>query len=151
MLTVVTLILVGVLLLLLETVLPGLVAGMVGLCCVGAGVALAYSRFGSAVGSWVLLGVGGGLVICAILWVRFFPSSRLGQLFVARRTSGDLGVERPELVHREGVAITNLRPSGTAIIDGKRVDVVTEGGMIERGTPVRVVSVEGLRVVVRTI
>lgn len=90
-------------------------------------------------------------MICAILWVRFFPSSRLGQLFVARRTSGDLGVERPELVHREGVAITNLRPSGTAIIDGKRVDVVTEGGMIERGTPVRVVSVEGLRVVVRTI
>jgi len=29
------------------------------------------------------------------------------------------------------------------------VDVVTEGGMIERGTAVRVIAVEGLRVVVR--
>jgi membrane-bound serine protease (ClpP class) len=48
------------------------------------------------------------------------------------------------------VAQSNLRPSGLALIDGKRIDVVTEGPMIERGTPVKVVAVEGMRVVVRS-
>jgi membrane-bound ClpP family serine protease len=44
-----------------------------------------------------------------------------------------------------------LRPSGTASINGRRVDVVTEGGLIERGTAVKVVAVEGARIVVREV
>ena len=40
---------------------------------------------------------------------------------------------------------------GTALINGKRVDVITEGSHIERGTPVKVVALEGMRVVVRAI
>ena len=47
--------------------------------------------------------------------------------------------------------MTPLRPSGTAVINGRRVDVVTEGGMIERNTPVKVVAIEGMRVVVRAV
>ena len=50
-----------------------------------------------------------------------------------------------------GVAYTQLRPSGTALINGKRVDVVTEGSLIEKGTAIRVVDTEGLRVVVRAL
>ena len=41
--------------------------------------------------------------------------------------------------------------SRTALINGKRVDVITEGSHIERGTPVIVVALEGMRVVVRAI
>ena len=52
-------------------------------------------------------------------------------------------------LNKEGVAKTQLRPSGTAIIDGERVDVVTEGNLIEPGTNLKVVAVEGMRVVVR--
>jgi membrane-bound serine protease (ClpP class) len=37
------------------------------------------------------------------------------------------------------------------LIGGKRVDVVTEGGMIDPGTPLKVVAVEGMRVVVRAV
>jgi membrane-bound ClpP family serine protease len=36
-----------------------------------------------------------------------------------------------------------------ALINGKRIDVVTEGAMIERGASIRVVVIEGIRVVVR--
>ena len=42
-----------------------------------------------------------------------------------------------------------LRPSGTALIDGERLDVVSEGDFVEPGQKVRVVKVEGLRIVVR--
>jgi membrane-bound serine protease (ClpP class) len=59
--------------------------------------------------------------------------------------------EKPELLQQTGTAFTQLRPAGTALINGRRVDVVTEGQLIERGTPVRVVAVEGMRVVVRAV
>lgn len=48
-----------------------------------------------------------------------------------------------------GVALTDLRPSGTADFAGERVTVVAESGVIERATPLQVVAVEGYRVVVR--
>lgn len=149
MATVVILLLVGAILLVLETVLPGLIAGAAGLACLAAGVTFAYRDFGPAVGNLVLLCVVTMVIVMFILWVRFFPHSRVGQLFVARNAIGSLGVEKPELVDKTGEATSALRPSGTALIDGKRVDVVTQGEMIDAGTPVKVVLVEGLRVVVR--
>ncbi|MCE9592393.1 MAG: hypothetical protein K8S99_17955 [Planctomycetes bacterium] len=47
-----------------------------------------------------------------------------------------------------GRAVSNLRPSGRAEIDGQTIDVVTPGAWIEPGTPVRVVEVQGNRIVV---
>ncbi|MCC7138426.1 MAG: hypothetical protein IT460_08390 [Planctomycetes bacterium] len=48
-----------------------------------------------------------------------------------------------------GVAATPLRPAGRATIDGRSVDVTSDGGFVDAGTPLRVVRVEGARVVVR--
>ena len=148
---VVLLLIAGLVLMLVETVLPGLIAGLVGFGCMVAGVVISYTRFGPRTGSLVLFIVLCVLLIAGLLWIRFFPHSRLGQAFVSRRTVGELGVERPELVNQTGTAVTILRPSGTAMINGQRVDVVTEGPLIERGTVVKVIAVEGLRVVVRAV
>ena len=52
-------------------------------------------------------------------------------------------------LHEHLLAHTPLRPSGTAVINGKRIDVVTEGPFVERGSPIKVVAIEGMRVVVR--
>lgn len=52
------------------------------------------------------------------------------------------------LIGKEGFALSPLRPAGTAMIGGNRVDVVTEGEFIEKDTPVRVLGVEGARVIV---
>lgn len=149
MVTVVTLILAGAALLLLETILPGMIAGIVGVGCLVAGVVVAYTSFGSQTGNLVLLAVVVGMIILTLCWMKYFPESRFARVFISDRTIGDLGVEKPELLNQTGSALTNLRPAGTAIINDRRVDVVTEGAMIERGTPVKVVAVEGMRVVVR--
>lgn len=50
---------------------------------------------------------------------------------------------------KTGITLTNLRPAGTARIDGRRVDVVSRGEFIEKDKPVLVIAVEGNRVVVR--
>ena len=47
-----------------------------------------------------------------------------------------------------GTAITPLRPSGKAMIDDRRYDVVTRGEFLEKGTPIRVVTAKGARIVV---
>ena len=48
-----------------------------------------------------------------------------------------------------GYALTDLRPSGTVIIEDERVDVVSEGGFIKKGALVKIIKVEGSRIVVR--
>lgn len=50
-----------------------------------------------------------------------------------------------------GEALTDLRPAGTALLDGRRVDVVSRGTFIASGATVRVVEVAGNRVVVREV
>ncbi len=54
-----------------------------------------------------------------------------------------------EYIGKTGSAATNLRPAGTALIDGKRVDVVTRGDYIEKGSEIKVTGVEGGRIIVR--
>jgi membrane-bound serine protease (ClpP class) len=48
-----------------------------------------------------------------------------------------------------GTAMTVLRPSGKATIDGRLVDVVSDGGFIPEGSEIEVVQVLGNRIVVR--
>jgi membrane-bound serine protease (ClpP class) len=146
---VLTLLVVGALLLVAESVLPGLIAGIAGCCCLVIGVVEGYLKFGARTGNLISVAVLAGLAVGFWLWVKYFPDSRLAKMFISSQVSGEIGTERPELLEQTGTALTPLRPAGTAVIDGKHVDVVTEGQMIERGTPVRVIAVEGLRVVVR--
>lgn len=64
----------------------------------------------------------------------------------AKGYSGSLGLE--ELVGKSGVALTSLRPSGTAQIEGRRVDVVTPGTFIDKDTEITIIRIDGNRVVV---
>ncbi len=148
---VITLLVAGAVLLLLETVLPGLIAGVAGVLCLVGAVIQSYRVFGPQTGTYVLLGVLVGLMIGTLLWLRFLPDTRAAKMFTSTSTVGDIGTDRPELLNQSGTALTPLRPSGTALINGRRVDVVTEGSMIDRNTPVIVVAIEGMRVVVRTL
>lgn len=59
--------------------------------------------------------------------------------------------DRSYLLGKVGVTAVPLRPSGTVIIDDNRIDAVAEGTFIERDVKVKVVFVEGTRIVVRPI
>ena len=98
------------------------------------------------------------LIILLTTWalLRHLPqSNRLTRSGVFLLTKGDRkegwasAVRRLDLVGREGVALTDLRPSGTVLIGEERVDAVSESEWIEDGTAVKVVSSEGYRHVVR--
>ena len=58
---------------------------------------------------------------------------------------------RSDLIGTRGTAITDLRPSGTALFGDERTDVVSESEWITEGTPVEVIRAEGYRCIVRPI
>jgi membrane-bound serine protease (ClpP class) len=57
--------------------------------------------------------------------------------------------ELAALVGKTGVALTRLNPGGTARIEGRKYDVVSDGDFIEPNTPIIVADVEGHHIEVR--
>jgi len=55
------------------------------------------------------------------------------------------------IVGKQGKALSDLRPSGIIVIEGKRYDVVTDGEYIEADSDVIVNKVEGARIIVSTV
>jgi membrane-bound serine protease (ClpP class) len=93
-------------------------------------------------------------LVFIFLLARFLPKSNFFKKFILSEEEKAIEgytsrTNLSELLGVEGVAVTTLRPAGTAEINGKRVDVVTDSEYIEHGKPIVVTAVEGMRVVVR--
>ena len=57
--------------------------------------------------------------------------------------------ELESYVGRQGTAVTDLRPAGIAVMNGKRVDVVTRGEYLEKDSAIIVTAVTGNQIIVR--
>ncbi|MCX6934648.1 MAG: hypothetical protein NTZ01_00380 [Verrucomicrobia bacterium] len=149
----VSLLVAGMLLILAEAFLPGLIAGSLGVLCLLAAAGVGYTHFGSQVGSLILVGEVILGIFLTILWMKVLPSTPFGRLYILRRPDRQIPTARPpdDLVGREGVALTDLRPSGTAHLGKDRVDVVTTGEHLSAGSPIVVVRVDGPSVFVRPV
>jgi membrane-bound serine protease (ClpP class) len=139
----------GAVLMLLEPFFPHLIAGCIGLLFWTGAVVLVYQRYGIPAGHWTL-----AAVLAAGLAGTWFYFTRLPRSGVAKpfRSDGVIPTSdaaKTHLLHQTGSALTPLRPGGMAEIAGERVDVVTSGEPLERGAAVKVVAVEGSRILVR--
>ena len=153
----VALILGGLILVALELfVIPGFgVAGVLGFATLAWGIARIFQGNTLTMLGYTTL-IGAALFGLA-LWL--LPNSRLMRpLTLSARLSASpkeetlLTPQSPhDLLGQTGTALTDLRPAGTIHIDKLRVDVVTEGSYIARGSEVEVVRVEGNRVTVRDV
>lgn len=97
-----------------------------------------------------------GAILLLIVLAKFLPKSTFFNRFIlAEAESADKGfVSYPsvkELVGAEGIALTTLRPAGTADFNGQRVDVVADWEYIEKGSKIIVLRVEGIKVVVKEV
>ena len=149
----VLLFLVGLILLAVELVVPGFgVFGISGIACI---LFSLFMTLGGGIGALNIMA--GGTVAATIgflILLRYLPSSKLWNRLVLKDalktdrgyTSSD---DLSRLNAREGLVLTLLRPAGTVEIDGQIFDVVSEGRFVEPGAKVRVISVNGNRIVVR--
>ena len=96
------------------------------------------------------------IAVIVIFWRRFRKSSGWSKLILLNQPAKTEEVAHTQekysdLVGKQGVAITPLRPAGIALIDSVRYDVVSEGGFIANNSKIEVVKIEGYRIVVREI
>jgi membrane-bound serine protease (ClpP class) len=93
--------------------------------------------------------------VAAIALLRVLPRTPFGRkLVLDTGMTADAGYVSPPaadsaLLGCVGIASSPLHPSGLALIDGRRIDVVSEGEYIDAGEPIVVARVDGNRVVVR--
>ena len=134
-------------------------AGLIAVVAAGLGIAGVVCLFRHD----ALWGMAGLLVLIVLAPVIFFfglhvmPSTPVGKRLLFGETGKDL--TRPSsadglgsvLIGAEAEAVTDLRPIGSIMLDGKRVSASSEGAIIPAGTRVRVVAVDGANIRVRPV
>ena len=133
------------LLLFLEFYLPSGVMAAAAAVVYLIAVAMAFSTYGLG---WALLfilvGMIGGGCLAWLATAIIKKSSSTNTFYLSKDQEGFLGAEADDsLIGKTGVALSDLRPSGFALIDNKRVQVVSEGRYVEKGTAVIVEACRG--------
>ncbi|MEX2656034.1 MAG: NfeD family protein [Balneolales bacterium] len=144
-------------------VLPG-----VGIAGVAGAILLLFGLFASLVGNvgfsfpslddmstelWTILLTLLLAIVFIVSTIRYVMKTTVfGRLVLTRSTDTASGYtsydSKDDLMGREGVTLTTLRPSGTARFGDRRVDVVSDGDYIEKGTKIKVVATDSGRVMV---
>jgi membrane-bound serine protease (ClpP class) len=154
----IVMVVVGLLAVVIELFVPagGVIGVLGGLSMIG-GVVLTYQHIGPGVGTLFLISCLLLTPALVMLAFKIFPHTYMGKLLIMKKVlSAKAGYQSAdpdltELEGKEGQSLTVLRPSGMARFDKMRVSVVTDGEMIEKGKKIRVVHVEGNRIVVERV
>lgn len=140
-------------LLVAEFIIPGGVAGFLGIAAILGSILLAGGDLKStAIAVLIAMIVA---TVGMVIVVKFF-GKRLDlfkRIILTDATDTESGyvstTNRPELVGKIARTVTALRPSGTIKLDDERIDAVSEGRFIDNGKDVKIIKVEGSRIVVR--
>ncbi len=131
-------------------IIPGFgVVGILGIAALLGGVVSAWMEFGAFWGVVTILCTlfGSAMMIVGLLRTNLLKK----RLVLDAHLEPGCGTESSDLtplLGKEGQALSMLRPAGIAIVDNLRIDVVSEGGFIEKGTEIRVTMIDGPRVIV---
>lgn len=143
--------LIGVLVIIAEVILPS--GGLLSLVAIGVFSYSLYSAYTEAGRNAALVLAGVDIVLLPILIVTAFKMLARSPLTLRTelKRTGGVSSQASDLARyagMEGKTLTTLRPAGTAILDGHRVDVVSQGEFIEKNADIVVLAVTGNQVIV---
>ena len=144
--------LVGVAVIVAEVILPS--GGLLSLMAVtifGYSLYVVFENFGRAM---TMVFVVADIIMIPILVIVSFKMLAKSPVTLTDELRREDGVssqapDMEKLLGCKGTAASALRPSGTALIDGHRVDVVSRGDFIEKDAKIEVVAVTGNQVIVK--
>jgi membrane-bound ClpP family serine protease len=151
------LIVLGLVLLLADLLIYSGILFALSLAALLVGLALLFrTSTSTGIGTLLVLLVAVPILISA--GVRFGQKTAIGRRFVLQAPSEDdtlatmpVNRELEQLRGRYGKTVSALRPSGITDFDGRRVDTISEGGLIEPGQWVRCIDVKAGKVIVRPV
>ena len=149
---IVTLFLAGILLLVIEVVVPGGILGIIGGVLMLAGVVSAFTEYGMTGGT--VAAVIGVVVVSIALYLEFvmLPRSRLAHKLVLDSTISGTSqppvANRADVVGREVVAVTALTPTGYVELAGRRYEAFARDGHTRAGERLQVIDLDTFRLIV---
>ena len=145
---------IGILLLLVEVIVPGGILGAIGGLMMFAGCVVAFILFGTTGG---LIAVTVALAAAAIAFYfefRVLPRTAIGRrAFLQSQIDGvsaAYGDETRDLIGKSAVALTMLSPSGYVDIGGKRYEAFCQSGQVAAGAALKVTGADNFRLIVTT-
>ncbi len=149
----------GVLLLLAELFVPSGILFVIAVAAIIAGVIMTFLYSSDPYTGWItLLALFVAVpTLCGLVY-HYWPRTPMGRRFFlygpeedATMASMPVNVELEQLRGRIGRTLSPLRPAGVVDFDGRRVDTITEGMMVDADQWVRCIDVKAGKVVVRPI
>jgi membrane-bound ClpP family serine protease len=147
----------GLLLVGLEFFVPsgGIIAVLAGLSII-AGIAIAFIQRGPQVGLMFLVIAIVSIPVILIGGFKVLPHTTIGKLMIpsevdSEEVLSDIATRRHlrDMIGWIGRSTSPMLPSGSIEIEGQSFDAVSQGMSIEPNTPIKVVDVQGTRIIVR--
>ncbi len=146
----------GIILLLIEASIPGFgVPGITGILCIV--LSLLLSSTNIIIGTISLFAALTISTLALIAIFKYMPRKRLLKGIILRdeqkvekgyRTARN---EKDKYKDAEGISLTFLRPTGIALLNNERVNVISNGEYIEKDTKIKVINIEGNKIIVKSI
>ena len=141
----------GVALIAIEVFVPGGIIGIFGILSIIGGVVVSYSEYG-VTGVWISGSVA-SLLLIGVLLLEFLvlPKTKLGRrLFLRKAVEGTSApsIADDDDIGKECVTLTPLSPTGTVLLDGKKVEAASRSGFIPKDETMKVVGKDSFRILV---
>jgi membrane-bound ClpP family serine protease len=146
--------LLGILIIMAEILIPsGGILAMLATALFGYSLYSVFTSISPSMGYGFILA---DLIIIPVIVIFGFKTLAKSSVTLKKRLSSAQGVNVQEktldqYIGMEGLAVTDLRPSGIAIIAKKRFDVVTDGTYLAKDSSLMVVAVTGNQIIVKEI
>ena len=145
------LILLGFALIIVELiVIPGTTfVGILGVISVIVGIFYTYSEFGAVAGHYTL---GGSVLTSALVTFWGYKTFASQRFSVKKVVEGKVNLRDEDIeVGHKGETVSNLRPAGKAMINGKRLEVTSLGEFLEANQEIEVIKISGNKIFVKPI
>ena len=115
-----------------------------------------FFRIGDTAG-WIGVWIAAFLIPAVwVLMYRLLPKTSMGKILVLKKNQQAMGgipdqEHLQSLINKTGTVLSPLRPVGMCEFDGKKIVCVSESGYIDKQVHVKVIHVEGNKIVVRKI
>lgn len=148
---IISLVAIGFVLILVEIFLtPGFIVGLVGVGFIAVGLGMVYSEYGTYYGN---LGVVASIVLLSAAIIGAFKGGVWQKVAIEDEITGKANKNHliDVKVGDTGVAISALRPAGSAIFNGEKIEVHSEGEFLLKDDKLQVVKKVGHKLIVKKI
>ena len=142
----------GLLLIAIEIIVPGGIIGVIGGMFLLGSAFVCFNLFGAKTAVYYSV----GLIFFVLLyvmgclhWARYLPFREKLFLYTKKDDIKFVHTGLQQLVGKEGIAYTMLRPAGKILVDGKRYTAQTRGVFINKSDAIEVIEIENDHIIVK--